>query len=156
MKLRAARAIEKGEEITCDYLGELLNTTEQRQQSLAPYGFSCSCKACLNQGVTDARRKKYLTWQLGKRLSKSRRGADLEYAVHLLREMTEDGLQVSPCYHSLLLEITRGYMALGDEENALRFGQRLHAVKVATGKGKAFKQYTSVEAMKKNEYWKSK
>jgi hypothetical protein len=41
----AGRDIEKGEEITVSYI-PLLKSTQQRQERLQQYGFTCTCSAC--------------------------------------------------------------------------------------------------------------
>ncbi|KAG6808880.1 hypothetical protein H0H92_002480 [Tricholoma furcatifolium] len=48
-RLSALRDLKAGEELFATYLN-ILSTTAARQEKLKPYGFSCTCKACLDPG----------------------------------------------------------------------------------------------------------
>jgi hypothetical protein len=57
--LRATRDItKKDEEITFNYIGDLMEPAPNRQVKLRSYGFQCTCEACSNPVSSDAKRKK--------------------------------------------------------------------------------------------------
>ncbi|KAJ7575609.1 hypothetical protein C8J56DRAFT_838010, partial [Mycena floridula] len=56
MKFRAVRNVEAGEEITFSYCDALAPRAD-RQKELKPYGFKCTCTACLHPEISDPRRQ---------------------------------------------------------------------------------------------------
>ncbi|KAJ7575640.1 hypothetical protein C8J56DRAFT_410128 [Mycena floridula] len=58
IKFWAIRDVEEGEEITYSYVRcGIAASSAVRQKALEPYGFRCTCTACLNPEVSDARRR---------------------------------------------------------------------------------------------------
>ncbi|KAI0785808.1 hypothetical protein C8Q75DRAFT_310725 [Abortiporus biennis] len=115
MELRALRKIAKGEEITVLYLNADWQTTAERQKSLSPYGFKCTCPLCLKPDVSD-------------RLFATLCPLDLkipdippviDVAFEPIQLVEEWHLEVYEIYATYLVHLAGGYFNLGPEEKLI-------------------------------------
>ncbi|THH27649.1 hypothetical protein EUX98_g6551 [Antrodiella citrinella] len=136
---RAVREIKKGEEITVHYC-HILEPAETRQESLAPYGFKCECKACLDPRSSDLVRAKCAAytsranseglWYFDESIPKAPSFASLLAA---LRVFTEEGLEVCDAYGYVLYQLLKAYLATNDFENVKIYLDKYRAWAQATG-----------------------
>ncbi len=142
LKLYAVRSIKEGEEITTSYC-ELDVPTSQRQKSLAPYGFQCTCSHCSDPS-SDARRarirKEFDAIVNAKRLSmwveNTRLPDDLliKETEEALKVMEREGLQGSAYYTANLMHMCAIYNALNNDATAFkRYKARLLKLWIADG-----------------------
>jgi len=161
MKLRAARDVNEGEEITTSYC-TLLCPASERQQALAPYEIACGCPACLNATVSDKRRNSFLNRKSisppFNPTSPSGGGPEtddewVQPVVRMIQEMEEEGIQAQDEYRLTLHQALNAYTMMGHEEKAVYYGKKLYASYLALGQGKAYKRYTEVESLKTSPQW---
>lgn len=132
-QLRATRAIKSGEEIFISYC-TILEPASSRQAYLASYGFTCTCRSCLQPTLlSDARR-------LALRASLDAIDADfdawlanplladdhtIKISLRWISVIEKEGLEASYAYKHHLRAIVRAYLALGDAEGAMKYGKIL-------------------------------
>ncbi|KIY64570.1 SET domain-containing protein, partial [Cylindrobasidium torrendii FP15055 ss-10] len=110
-RIRAARDIEEGEEITTQYTC-LTWPYEKRKEDLLPYEIDCKCPSCIQMDHTrsDKRRKlfeKPPTIHTPKTMPKDGEPMDgwIAPALKVLRLMEDEGLQLAPSYKSVLNQL---------------------------------------------------
>lgn len=130
-QLRAARDIKSGQEIFVSY-SELLQPYSKRQKHLAPYGIKCVCASC-SHNTTESDK-----CRIGIRNSIDSITLDFENWLadplladdHVIRislgwlfVIKEEGLEASDPYKFHTHAIVKAYQALGDVENAIKYGR---------------------------------
>lgn len=124
-QLWAARNIESGEELTVAYAGLDLRYNE-RMERLRPFGFRCTCSACMDPG-SDKRRKVALgkvNWKAFRSWSRDNSLPDNHILVNSftrIKLLEAEGLEASHLYCTNYLEAVLCYVALGDQENANKY-----------------------------------
>jgi hypothetical protein len=130
-QLRAARDIKNGDEIFVSY-SELLQPASKRRKHLAPYGIKCVCASCsCNTTESDNRRislresVNFITTDFENWLADPLLADDHVIRVSLgwLTVIEEEGLQASDPYKFHTHAIMQAYQALGDVENAIKYGR---------------------------------
>ena len=111
MEIMAVRSIAKGEEIAVSYAHESAVAAE-RQASLKPYGFTCSCTACQDPQTSDKARKRAITGLLPKT------SQGVEHADSVLAEYEAHGLQRISRYPDLLRRVAKIHRKQGSKERA--------------------------------------
>jgi len=148
MKLRAARVIESGEEMTIAYT-RVDTITQSRQKALEPYDMACTCPACSNSVESDKRRTQIL---LSDALA-LRQGRDpLEAALEKLNLLEREGLQSIDSYRAVLQVVADRYIDQEDKEKAVHYGKRLYEAQCAMRQGKAYLKYMDLNKLE----WNSK
>lgn len=139
MQLRATRHILKGEEITGSYVSIFAanGTTATRQKDLEPYGFRCTCTACSNASLSDARRAEL--YRLVKQMPQDRTDFELHKwandpslpdnlmlkpLLHLLKLFEDEGLESLKAYGRPLKWVLDCYICNASEKNAVKFGRK--------------------------------
>ncbi|KAF8875772.1 hypothetical protein BD779DRAFT_205266 [Infundibulicybe gibba] len=137
----AVRPIKSGEEITVGY-GVIGNIRSVRQKDHQKYKFDCDCPACgPDFEVSDQNRRdivasagdlgaNYMTWLEDKTLPKDE---VIKTSRWWIKAMESEGLERLDTYGRHLDIIHRAYVALGDEENAIKHGVLLGKWRKATG-----------------------
>jgi len=148
MKVRAARVIEAGEEITIAYTG-VIAQTKARQKALEPYEIVCTCPACSNPVQSDRRRTQIL---LSDVLALHQRRDPLQAALEKLNLLELEGLQSIDIYRTVLQVVADRYIDKGDKEKAMQYGRQLYEAQCALGQGKAYLKYRDLDKAK----WDSK
>ncbi|KAK0189849.1 hypothetical protein F5146DRAFT_1052904 [Armillaria mellea] len=155
MQLRAARDIEKGEEIFTSYTDVFVPAAE-RAKELAPYGIQCTCQACLDCTKSDPIRaavsnRKAVTVPLV-REEGMRPDAWIDPAVQTLARIEEEELQGTLVYHKTLYQLYNAYVSQNDEEKALMYGEKLWVAALAAGE-KRYETFRNADLMKKSPQW---
>ncbi|EJD43878.1 hypothetical protein AURDEDRAFT_88438 [Auricularia subglabra TFB-10046 SS5] len=143
IELRALRPIRAGEEVTITYSPDLLIPAYQRRASLREaYHFTCTCTACSDAAVSDARRAEIrgapralrndlMHWAGNQHLV----GTDAKYGDEYLLERhkrvcelyeREQLVEEPPGYTHMEL-VASCYLALGRAREAAFWAKRLHA-----------------------------
>jgi hypothetical protein len=130
MELRAMRDIKAGEELTT-YYNDPASPAADRQKELLPYGFQCTCVACLNPAFSDPRRAEvykatahkkteFQSWVHSTSLSDD---FLLKRVLKEIKLAEEEGLefQLLGPYQMMVM----CYEALGDETNVVEWGKVL-------------------------------
>ncbi|KAJ7188724.1 hypothetical protein C8R46DRAFT_1055611 [Mycena filopes] len=112
-RLFATRDITAGEELTYTYT-DTSAPAAVRQKTLEPYGFRCTCRACLDSKLSDARRA-------------SIRRASPSPALMSMWE--QEGLQSSPLYAQHTVTLMERYIRAGDLENAVLYATMCQKMK---------------------------
>ncbi|KAJ7668726.1 hypothetical protein DFH06DRAFT_1321959 [Mycena polygramma] len=113
-QLFAARNIIKGEELTLAYTG-LTTLTEIRQKELEPYGFRCTCAACLAPSTSDPQRAIIACMPI----------TNIDDGLVRLALIEEQGLQVCDEYCQTLKTIMELSIGIGDAETARTYAKKL-------------------------------
>ncbi|KAF8875756.1 hypothetical protein BD779DRAFT_1475919 [Infundibulicybe gibba] len=126
----AARPIKTGEEMTVAY-SVLSGVRSVRQQGYQRYGFDCDCPACgPDSEASDQNRldiaasvdgldSNYAAWLRDKTLPKDEL---IKTSRWWMKVIESEGLECLPVYRRHLGAIYRAYVALGDKENAVKYG----------------------------------
>ncbi|KAF8876961.1 hypothetical protein BD779DRAFT_127784 [Infundibulicybe gibba] len=126
----AARPIKTGEEMTVAY-SVLSGVRSVRQQGYQRYGFDCDCSACdPDSEASDQNRRdiaasvdgldsNYAAWLRDKTLPKDEL---IKTSRWWMKVIESEGLECLPVYRRHLGAIYRAYVALGDKENAVKYG----------------------------------
>ena len=126
----AVRNIKAGEQLFCSYCG-LDRTKAERQTDLAPYGFSCSCPACINATPGTDNLRKIFTEQVTRlrawtSVMNKEWGDDiLPSALLLESEMVAEGLESEVSFFNLLFVIFVSVKRLGRRAEEARYKKRL-------------------------------
>lgn len=133
MHFRAIRNIKKDEEITTDYCG-LTGPASSRAETLAPYGFKCSCRSCLNPTVSEPIRLRTLVVDQQESLEN---GWNKSFQIPtsladqpLLDNLTlfeREGLEVRRGYGYTLFALMKVYIGKADFEKAKCYAGRYNA-----------------------------
>ncbi|KAJ6589940.1 hypothetical protein DFH09DRAFT_1140480 [Mycena vulgaris] len=113
-QLFAVRDIVKGEELTLAYTSPQ-SVTKERQSSLEPYGFQCTCAACREPFESDARRA----------MSSSISADNLEGGLLKLSLLEKEGIEATEEYSATLKSVMGLYIGLGDSDNARKYAGKL-------------------------------
>ncbi|KAF8875771.1 hypothetical protein BD779DRAFT_205238 [Infundibulicybe gibba] len=126
----ATRPIKSGEEITITY-SILEDVRSVRQKDNQKHKIVCDCPACgpdfeasdKNRldivASVDGLAANYVTWVVDRTLPKDEVIKTSRWWIKIIES---EGLQCSPYYERHLDVIHRAYIALGDEENAIKYG----------------------------------
>lgn len=131
MEIHAVRPIARGEEITVSYT-TLASSAAERQSALKPYGFTCTCPACMGPEASDKERGRVLM----SLLPKTSQG--VKHAEAFLAAYEAAGLQALPRYTELLSRVAQINRKKGNKDRADALESL--AAKVTTahlGRGKA-------------------
>ncbi|KAJ7668725.1 hypothetical protein DFH06DRAFT_1084908 [Mycena polygramma] len=143
-QLLATRNIAEGEELTLAYTG-VINLTTTRQKALEPYGFQCTCAACLEPSTSDTQRG----------LIQCIKITNVDDGLVKLALIEEQGLQVNTQYCETLNTVMELFISNGDAETA-----RMYAKKLAVRKWSAYaavaQRYTTIPAIEAHPLWKKK
>jgi len=148
MKVRAARVIEEGEEITTQYIEVEADFEERSKQLQKLYKMVCTCAACSDPVNSDKRRRELRSFFVAIKPEDV-----LNPLLKKLKYMEEEGLHAVDRYSSTLELILNFYMNIADEENALKYGKMFYAAECARGRGKRSVKYNSLEKMKADQLW---
>ncbi|KAL1755473.1 hypothetical protein FB107DRAFT_274776 [Schizophyllum commune] len=99
-RLRAVRDVAAGEEITVTYMDKLLLPSAQRQEILAPYGFTCACETCIDGEASDLRRAALRMSSSG--VLPASPGGLLKSYLGQMKLVKNEGLQTGMLYYDLL------------------------------------------------------
>ncbi|KAL1726158.1 hypothetical protein EV714DRAFT_219899 [Schizophyllum commune] len=126
--LRAVRDIAPGEEITVSYCGEVDRPYSQRRALLAPYGFECDCRACVEGDIADVRCDQIIAEydELPFPLT-SDIGVELGYR-HVVQRLEEEGLESMDHYYLSHVHLTRYYRWARDVAKAQACEEKLNAI----------------------------
>jgi hypothetical protein len=126
-QIRAVRDIKKGDEIFVPYIN-LSQTTPERQASLVPYGFRCTCASCtspshdyLFQKTSDRVEQlsaSFNTWVRDRSLP---RDHIIKPALALAKLSETNGFHLTSIYGVNYVTLMRCYVALGDLPNAMKY-----------------------------------
>ncbi|KAF8876952.1 hypothetical protein BD779DRAFT_127291 [Infundibulicybe gibba] len=126
----ATRPIKTGEEITVSY-GVVDDVRSVRQQDCQKFGFDCDCPACgPNFEISDQNRldivasaddldANYAAWIEDKTLAEDE---VIKTSRWWIKVIESEGLESLEIYERHLQAIHCAYVALGDEENAIKYG----------------------------------
>jgi len=132
-QLRATRDIKQGEEIFVSYCN-VLEKAADRQEYLASYGIKCICTSCLpDTTASDLRRlglrnsiyvidEDFDTWLADPLLADD---YTIKISLRWISVIKQEALEASDAYRHHLHAIVRAYVALGDVENAVKYGRML-------------------------------
>ncbi|KAL0959204.1 hypothetical protein HGRIS_014483 [Hohenbuehelia grisea] len=140
MVVYASQDIPAGSELCISYISPSITPASARQTQLAPYGFSCTCAACVGprSAASDALRARMhkmapnvdamiRAWATNRSLPDDHL---LKKALEDLAAVESEGLQQMTVFHDLLFLVYRCYVVLGDEENIKKFGKKIAATAV--------------------------
>ncbi|KAI0785785.1 hypothetical protein C8Q75DRAFT_309442 [Abortiporus biennis] len=115
MELRAVRKITKGEEITVCYMTKDLGPTTQRQLSLSPYKFTCTCPLCIRPAISD------LTFDILRKIDLNPATISLPVDVvsKYIELIEEWQLESYPVYQMYLIYLSFFSIGKGDLKSAL-------------------------------------
>jgi len=126
-QLRALIDIKKGDEIFISYTN-LPQTTPERQASLIPYGFQCTCASCtspshdrLYQALHDRAMHlsdSFNTWVGNRSLPRDHL---IKPALALVTLLETNGFHCTPVYGVNFATLMQCYVALGDLPNAMKY-----------------------------------
>ncbi|KAJ6593405.1 hypothetical protein B0H19DRAFT_1090194 [Mycena capillaripes] len=143
-QLFAARDIAKGEELTLSYTG--LNLPAMlRQKSLEPYGFQCTCSACLTPFESDAQRAMCLSMQI----------TNIDDGLRRVALFEEQGLQVCDEYCGTLKAVIDLFIGTGDADTASTYAKKLAKRQWSKYADEA-KLYTTPRAIQSHPLWMKK
>ncbi|KAF4612620.1 hypothetical protein D9613_011820 [Agrocybe pediades] len=127
LTFRAARRIERGEQIFATYVGLILSTAE-RQAKLARYGIICKCAACVKAPQSDKIRTQIVQridhlLDLAKEASeqKALSKKHLDLFAKLLQDMVDEGMQADPYYIRWLRHVMGMAAYVGAKDMADQF-----------------------------------
>ncbi|KAF7357582.1 SET domain-containing protein [Mycena sanguinolenta] len=162
-RLYAVRDIPAGEELTLSYV-EVDVPTAERQESLKPYGFTCTCAACTDPS-SDARRAtieasapNVLMWATFDRTLPD--DWVLKKALHQLKLHTNEKLEYLNGYSNATRAIMEAYICLGDTENASLWAAKVHrqvwAEEYKPAKLEALLDPGNIAAYEAHPYWRKR
>jgi hypothetical protein len=132
-QLRATRNIKKGEEIFVSYC-DVLEEAAHRQAYLAPYGIVCTCTSCTPDTTESDKRRLGLkesiaaieddfdNWVADPLLADDK---TIRTSLGWLEAIKKEALEASDAYRHHVYAIVRAYVALGDADNAVKYGEQL-------------------------------
>ncbi|KAF8067863.1 hypothetical protein FPV67DRAFT_1162291 [Lyophyllum atratum] len=132
-QLRATRDIKNGDEIFVSYCN-VLEKAADRQEYLASYGITCICTSCLpDTAASDQRRLDlrdsidqidvdFETWLADPLLADD---YTIKISLRWIAVIEQEALEASDAFRHHLHAIVRAYIALGDVENAVKYGTML-------------------------------
>ncbi|KAJ7211798.1 hypothetical protein B0H12DRAFT_1276660 [Mycena haematopus] len=130
-RLYAVRDIPAGEELTYCYVDVEVPTAE-RQKSLEPYGFVCTCPACTDPS-SDARRASLepsmpslLMWAVFDRTLPIDWMIKKSLQQLVLQVLTKEKMQCHSKYSEATRAIMEVYICLGDTKNASKWAAKVH------------------------------
>ncbi|KAF9459769.1 hypothetical protein BDZ94DRAFT_1224327 [Collybia nuda] len=132
-QLRATRDIKAGEEIFVSYC-DVLEEAAHRQAYLAPYEIVCICASCTPDTTESDERRLGLRESIG--LIESdfddwiadpllADDKTINTSLKWLEVIKQEALEASDAYRHHVYAIVRAYVALGDVENAIKYGRLL-------------------------------
>ncbi|TFY78318.1 hypothetical protein EWM64_g5700 [Hericium alpestre] len=141
--LTAVRDIPVGGEITVSYC-KLTVPTSERQKYLAPYGFTCTCKACSSPNISDTRRATIAAsrqdpedairaWLSNKKLAKDHLIKD---SLQMMQLLEDEGLEVNWRYKGHAAVLAMVCAATGQRKNYLQARKKVMALSMACVPGK--------------------
>ncbi|TFY78316.1 hypothetical protein EWM64_g5699 [Hericium alpestre] len=133
--LSAVRDIPAGTDVTVGYC-DLTDPAAARQKDLTPYGFTCTCVACVSPNSSDPRRAtiaasfpdpKFVVrmWLMNVVLPDD---YVIQDSQRMIRLIEEEGLQSAWCYTLHFAVLAMAYAALGQRENYLQARERVSAL----------------------------
>ncbi|KAG5641993.1 hypothetical protein DXG03_003822 [Asterophora parasitica] len=132
-QLRATRNIKAGDEIFVSYCN-VLEPAADRQEYLASYGITCACTSCTPDTIASDKRRLALrasidaidddfdTWLADPLLADN---YTIKISLRWIGVIEQEALEASDAYRHHLHAIVRAYVALGDGENAVKYGRML-------------------------------
>ncbi|KAJ7236215.1 hypothetical protein C8J57DRAFT_1194459 [Mycena rebaudengoi] len=119
-QLFAVRDIPAGEELTYQYVGDVVVPTAERHKSLKPYDFVCTCAACTDAPASDVRRATIKAFAADAQALRMRTDPDafLETCRAQLALIEREGLEHTPSYFDLITLLSETHRAKGDVEGA--------------------------------------
>lgn len=161
LQFRALRYIKAGEELTVTYC-DFTAPAAERQKTLEPYGFRCTCVACQNPTVSDLRRNMYLgsmpnltdliMWIANPRAPADQLRNRLLEQVRICEEEKLHGDYRRT--HSYLDLLILTYTLMADEENTLKYGRILGQQLLAhTGDDTKLKELSQIDYHRKQPAW---
>ncbi|SJL08566.1 uncharacterized protein ARMOST_11932 [Armillaria ostoyae] len=130
MQLRAARDIERSEEIFTTFTTDILQPAAERAEDLVSYGIECTCRACLDPTKSDPIRAAV---RRGSKYALYTSYAEIDAAVQTLARIEQEELHASAAYRQTLHELFSAYLYLHDEKTALMYGEKLWLARLAAG-----------------------
>ncbi|KAF8875773.1 hypothetical protein BD779DRAFT_1700215 [Infundibulicybe gibba] len=114
----AMRPIKSGEEMTIGY-SVLDNVRSVRQQEYRKYGFDCDCPPAAQISNVNDLDANYVAWLKVRTLPKDEVIKTSRWWIKIIES---ERLECLPIYGRHLEAIHRAYVALGDKENAIKYG----------------------------------
>ncbi|KAJ4489704.1 hypothetical protein C8J55DRAFT_505731 [Lentinula edodes] len=162
MQLRAMRKISNDEELTVSYINQL-EPFVVRQKNLKLFDIVCTCQSCKKPKIGDRRRTQFLKgnlttddflhWIKDASLSDDH---VIKRALVQISLLEDDGLENSPYYSDNLMMIMLCYVALGDDEKAMRWGKKLGKWELCKYGPKDVEDYDRPQRYTKHQLWKLK
>ncbi|KAJ3813949.1 hypothetical protein F5876DRAFT_34045, partial [Lentinula aff. lateritia] len=162
MQLRAMRKISNDEELTVSYINQL-EPYAVRQKNLKLFDIVCTCQSCKKPKIGDRRRTQFLKgnlttddflhWIKDASLSDDH---VIKRALVQISLLEDDGLEDSPYYSNNLMMIMLCYVALGDDEKAMRWGKKLGKWELGKYGPKDVEDYDRPQRYTKHQLWKLK
>ncbi|KAJ3908175.1 hypothetical protein F5879DRAFT_399539 [Lentinula edodes] len=162
MQLRAMRKISNDEELTVSYINQL-EPFAVRQKNLKLFDIVCTCQSCKKPKIGDRRRTQFLKgnlttddflhWIKDASLSDDH---VIKRALVQISLLEDDGLENSPYYSDNLMMIMLCYVALGDDEKAMRWGKKLGKWELCKHGPKDVEDYDRPQRYTKHQLWKLK
>ncbi|KAG5654552.1 hypothetical protein H0H81_000077 [Sphagnurus paluster] len=161
-QLRATRSIKEGEEIFVSYC-DVLEPAADRQEYLESYGIVCICNPCLPDTTASDQRRLALRESINaidddfeEWLSDPLLADDytIKISQRWIAVIKQEALEASDAYRHHLHAIVRAYVALGDAENAVRYGRLLGLWALGqSGKEDMLRKMQSLEYLQGREDW---
>ncbi|KAJ3933037.1 MAG: hypothetical protein NXY57DRAFT_1000389 [Lentinula lateritia] len=162
MQLRAMRKISNDEELTVSYINQL-EPYAVRQKNLKLFDIVCTCQSCKKPKIGDRRRTQFLKGKLTTddflHWIKDASLSDdhvIKRALVQISLLEDDGLENSPYYSDNLMMIMLCYVALGDDEKAMRWGKKLGKWELCKYGPKDVEDYDRPQRYTKHQLWKLK
>ncbi|KAJ7747769.1 hypothetical protein B0H16DRAFT_1554505 [Mycena metata] len=140
-QLFATRDIAKDEELTISYIG-LGEPAKDRQLALEPYGFQCTCPACLAPSFSDVQRASCLSMPV----------PNIGDGLIKLALIEEAGLQGGNTYSKTLKIVMELCIGAGDAESASTYAKKL-ANRVWSAEANEARAYTNPTAIHSHPLW---
>ena len=127
IQFTALRDIKAGEQLYHSYC-DVAQTKAERQTELAPYGFTCSCLACVNATPASDNLRKTFQSRVS-RLDGRKEGrelwADLVSGKQLEAEMVAEGLDVTLDFFTVMCVLHVAHGKLGMRAGEMKYQQRI-------------------------------
>ncbi|KAI5831715.1 SET domain-containing protein [Schizophyllum commune Tattone D] len=122
MSIYAARDIRVGEEMCVSYVSDC-TSYEKRRENLAPYGIECTCEACEDHVVSDARRSEIIPFRMPD--SQVDPEAELRRYLSQILLIEKEGLECSDQYVQNHAGVAIVALGLGKKGLARKYNARL-------------------------------
>lgn len=156
------RKILKNEEITISFIDQV-QLYATRKVELDKFNIVCSCPSCKKPKLADRRlaqfekgtptNDEFVNWIMDASLSNDH---IIKRALVQISLLEADGFEISPFYEIDLDMIMKSYIALGDEQKAMRWGKKLGIWKTCRAGPQTAEEFQKSERYTKSPLWKAR